>query len=83
MTPVAGRVTNREEDRFIFFSGFLKSLFSPRIPIYGIIGVLQEIWTLFIDQTVRSSLFFTQLNTSSFSRLDLGLQDVDPERIRT
>jgi hypothetical protein len=69
MAPMAGRVTNRKENRFIFYSGFLKSLFSPRIPVYGIIGVLQEIWALFIDQAVRPSLFFPQLNPSSFSRL--------------
>jgi hypothetical protein len=43
MTPMAGRVTDGQEDWLVFVPCFLQSLLSPGIPVNGIIGVLEQI----------------------------------------
>src|SRR5436190_23579884 len=50
MTPVASRVTNRQEDWFAFTTRFSKRYFTPRIPIDRIMRVLQTVWRFFMRQ---------------------------------
>ena len=40
VTPVAGRVAHGEKDRSVFFTRARECLFSPRIPVHGLVGVL-------------------------------------------
>jgi hypothetical protein len=44
MAPVAGGVSDAEENRFILLSGLLERLFTPGIPIDRVISMLKEIW---------------------------------------
>src|SRR5205085_3384153 len=43
MAPVAGRVTDRQKDRFILSSRFLERFLSPWIPVDWIVRVLEKI----------------------------------------
>ncbi len=43
MAPVAGGITDAEEDRFILGFGKRQRLRAPFPPVDGIVGVLQEI----------------------------------------
>src|SRR5260221_13946925 len=52
MAPVASRVSNTEQDRFILLLRFLQSFFTPRIPVYRIMRVLKQIWTRLINEPV-------------------------------
>ena len=40
VTPMTCRITNGKKNRFIFLSGFFKSLRFPGIPIYGVLCML-------------------------------------------
>jgi hypothetical protein len=40
---MTGRVTDAEEDGFIFGAGLGKRLFAPGIPVHGVIGVLEQV----------------------------------------
>jgi hypothetical protein len=53
MAPVAGRITNRKEDRFVFASRLGKRFLTPRIPIDRVMRVLKKIRRLLVRQTVR------------------------------
>ena len=57
VAPVTGGITDGEEYRLIFFAGFLARFLAPRIPIHGIVGVLQQVWTLLVDQSVGGHCF--------------------------
>jgi hypothetical protein len=46
---MAGGVSNGEENGFIFLLCSTQSFFSPRIPINGVVGVLEEIGAGFMD----------------------------------
>ena len=46
MAPVTGRVANRQEDRLVGFFGGGKRRVAPRVPINGIVRMLQQIRTL-------------------------------------
>jgi len=43
VAPVAGGITNREEDRFVFAMRFGESFFAPRIPVDRIVRVLKKV----------------------------------------
>ena len=43
VAPMAGRIADAEQDGFIFVFGPLQGFLSPRIPVHGVVGVLQEI----------------------------------------
>ena len=43
VAPVARRVADGEEDRFVLFMRFLKGLLTPRVPIYRVVSVLLKI----------------------------------------
>ena len=43
VAPVTGRVSDREQDRFVLCMCKRGCLFPPRVPVNGIVGVLQEV----------------------------------------
>src|SRR5438067_5204091 len=43
MAPVAGRVANTEQDGFVLLLCLLQGFFAPWVPIYRVVGMLQEI----------------------------------------
>ena len=55
MAPIAGRVPDGEKDRLVFVLRLEERLFTPWIPVYGIVCMLKEVRTLFVDETVRFS----------------------------
>jgi hypothetical protein len=52
VTPVAGRVADGYQDGFVFFTCSRQSLWTPRIPIHGIMGMLQQVRTLGMKESV-------------------------------
>src|SRR4030042_3458815 len=52
MAPMAGGIADGEEDWLILLPGFMKSLFVPGIPRYGIVGMLQKVGTFFMDKVI-------------------------------
>jgi hypothetical protein len=44
---MAGGITYRKEDGFVFFSGCVKCLLAPGEPVNRIVGVLEEVGALF------------------------------------
>jgi hypothetical protein len=48
MAPMAGRITNAEKYRFVFRFGLQQRFFTPRIPLDGVVRVLQKIRTGFL-----------------------------------
>ena len=53
MAPVTSRVPDAQEDGLVLAGGFLKRLFSPRIPIHRVVGVLEQVGTGLLCQPVR------------------------------
>jgi hypothetical protein len=53
MAPVAGGITNRKEERFVFAPRLRERFLTPRIPIDGVMRVLKKIRRLLLRQTVR------------------------------
>lgn len=52
MAPVAGTVTDTEENGLFFFFCFSKSFFSPGVPVYRVMGVLEEVRGFFIYKSI-------------------------------
>ena len=52
MTPVTGRVPDREQDDFSFGLSDVESLGSPRVPIDWIVRVLEQIRARLEDESV-------------------------------
>src|SRR5947207_4658318 len=57
MAPVAGRVANTEQDGFVLLLRLLQGFFAPWVPIYGVVGMLQEVWTCLVDEPVGMCVF--------------------------
>ena len=53
VTPVAGRVADREQDDLVFGFRFSEGFIAPRVPIDGIVGVLLQVRRLLVDQSIR------------------------------
>src|ERR1041384_6622286 len=49
---MAGGVADRKEDRQIFPAGFFKCFGAPGEPVHRIMGVLEQIWTLFVCEAI-------------------------------
>ena len=43
VTPMAGGVANAQEDRFVFGLRFSQGFFTPGVPVYRVVGVLEKI----------------------------------------
>src|ERR1700688_2754900 len=56
MAPVASGITDREKDQFRLGLRPLESLRSPRIPIHGIVSVLEKVRRFLVNQPVRCEL---------------------------
>ncbi len=56
VTPVAGRVADRQEDRSALGSSTLQRLLAPWVPIHGVAGVLQQIGAGLVRQPIACSL---------------------------
>ncbi len=52
MAPVAGGISDRQKNGFVFFAGFFKGLFAPGIPVHRVGRMLQQIGTGFVNQAV-------------------------------
>jgi hypothetical protein len=48
MTPMTGRVADREEDRFILTARFGEGFLAPRIPIDRVMCVLEKVRGFFV-----------------------------------
>ena len=53
VAPVAGRVTDRKEDRFVFLAGLGEGFLAPRVPVDGVVRVLEQVRRFLVDQAVR------------------------------
>ena len=56
VAPVAGRVADGEEDGTVLLAGQAERLLAPWVPIHRVVGVLQKVGALFLDQPVRTAL---------------------------
>jgi hypothetical protein len=43
MAPMAGRVADAQEDRLVLLARLFKSLLAPRMPVHGVVLVLQKV----------------------------------------
>src|SRR5260370_23743303 len=57
MAPEAGTVADRHEEQFSFILGLGEGLRSPRIPVHGIMGMLEKIGAAFVSQPVARTCF--------------------------
>ena len=53
VTPMARGVADREQDRLVLFSRARECLVPPRMPVHGIVGVLQEVGARLPGETVH------------------------------
>ena len=53
VTPVTGRVADREQDRFIVLLGPVEGFVAPGVPVDRVMGMLQEVGARFQQETVR------------------------------
>ena len=52
MTPVAGGISDRQKNGLLGCFGKGKGGIPPRVPVYRIVGMLQQIGTFFVNQAV-------------------------------
>ena len=52
MAPVACRVADTEQDRFVLLLRLLQGFFAPWVPIYGVVGMLQEVRACLVDEPI-------------------------------
>ena len=62
MAPMAGCITDTDEQHFVFGFGFFKGFGAPGIPINRIVGMLKQIRAALIGKVV-----------DKFSMLDLAI----------
>ncbi len=58
VTPVAGRIANGQEDGLVLGPRFLECFRSPGVPVYRIVGVLEQVWAFLIDQPIGLPMDF-------------------------
>ena len=56
VAPVAGRIADREEDRLVLLPRARERLLAPRVPVDGVVGVLQEIRARLVCQAIHARL---------------------------
>jgi hypothetical protein len=52
VAPVAGRVADAQKNRLVLAFRFFQSLVAPRVPVHGVVRVLQEIRAGLLRETV-------------------------------
>lgn len=53
MAPMTTRIANTEKHWLVLCSGYLKCLLSIGIPVHRIVGMLKQVGTGFLDESVR------------------------------
>ena len=53
MTPVAGGITDADQNRLLLCSRPLEGFGSPSVPIHGVVGMLEEIRRCFLLEVVH------------------------------
>ena len=56
VTPVAGGVSDRQEDGFVIVPGARERLLAPRVPVHRVVRVLEEVGARLSHEVVRRSL---------------------------
>jgi hypothetical protein len=56
VAPVARRIADAQQDRLVFGARSGQRFLAPGIPVHRIVGMLQQIWTGFVDQAVGLAL---------------------------
>ena len=59
MTPVTGRIPDRQKYRLVLTPGAGERLVTPRIPIDRILGVLQQVGTRLPSETISHGASWT------------------------
>src|SRR6185437_12336496 len=62
MAPVASGIADREQDGAIFFIGKLQGFRSPGIPVYGVVGMLQQIRAGFVNKTIGTAVILRSIH---------------------
>src|SRR5712691_3463278 len=57
MAPMTGRITDRQEERLILARGPLEGFLAPRIPVHGIVSVLEQVGTLLASEAIGRHSF--------------------------
>ena len=52
VAPVAGRVADAQQDGLVLVPGPLEGLLTPRVPVHGVVGVLEEVGAGLVYQAV-------------------------------
>jgi len=52
MAPVAGGVADGEEDRPVLSGGGPEGFLAPGVPVYGVVGMLEEVGALFGEEAI-------------------------------
>ncbi len=55
VAPVTGRVADREQDRLVLGAGPLERLLAPRVPVHGVLGVLEQIRARLVREAIHGS----------------------------
>ena len=53
VAPVAGGVADAEKNWFVFSFGFVESFLTPRIPVHGVVSVLEQVGAFLVYQPIR------------------------------
>lgn len=78
MAPVAGRITNTEENRNVLPTCLQKNFLLPRTPFHRIVSMLKKIGRLFINQLISSEICFAILCfhlTSPFLKIEFPFHE--------
>jgi len=66
VAPVAGRVTDREQDGNVSPAGLLERLVAPLPPVHRVVGVLEQIGTCRVAQPIGHASIFSQAASRPF-----------------
>ena len=53
VAPVTGGVTDREQDRLVPGTGPLERLLAPRVPVHGVLGVLEQVRARLVREAIH------------------------------
>jgi hypothetical protein len=57
VTPMTGAIAHAQQDRPVFGTGFRQRFLAPGIPVHRVVGVLPQVGTGFVDQTIGMLVF--------------------------
>ena len=52
VAPVARRVADGQEDELLFLPGFVEGFLTPRVPVHGVVGVLEQVRAALLGQAI-------------------------------